>query len=269
MESQGTSNFHIPPPLPGPATDINSFTRSFDGQVKPAVSSEEAIHALEEQEISPAPGEGPAGSPVQPLFVRPEPGPARDHEEEEEPVIIKKWKNTELTESLEMFMNFRSMLQSQLLALYAKNPDVKPYEMTEEQMQHMARVYAPLFRKHGNKIPDAIWIVLTEVMVLLPLIKQAHSDRKVIAGNAAVAGSPAVASQFAATAAPTKERTTFKVDNKGRWERDLYGAYIKEPERTEIADLKKYLQQIVNTNGREKVAKVFGVDINNIPEKEY
>lgn len=152
------------------------------------------------------------------------------------PAPPKKLTPQEQNVGLQVMLEVRDFGQSRVLGLIAREP-AKNWKMTEEQMEGLGRVWAPIMREQGHKVPWWIWVVLFESFLLVEMGIRAYRTGKVNAANARAVQSPkvqaAVAQGVMATEANETERIYFQIDERGR--------YIYPPKR------KKYLREDLRT----------------------
>lgn len=195
----------------------------------------------------------PAAEP-EPIFK------PQEEEPGEEPIVIKKWTKADIDDNMEVFMNLRNMMQAELIAMYAKEKDSTKYEMDEQQLNKLARVWTPVFKKYGGQIPPGLMIGLTEALIMIPILKHAFDDRKVNVANSKAAANPAT-QQAAQQAAANKQRKNYTIDTNGYYTgkgRD----YVKAGDRTEKASIED-IEFIIRDTEVQIVKKVFPTVIIN------
>jgi hypothetical protein len=234
----------------GPDTSpmkVDDFTAQFTAPVKPATAApggESSESPLEDREDPVVREEESAG----PSMFRPE----QEVEEEDEKIrLIRKWSKEEREEmaaNLEMALNFRSVVFAELGGWISGN-DPEQYELSEKEMNRLAKVYAPIMRKHGGKIPDGVWIALTEILILGKFTRTVLADRKENKKIAQVvaSGKPQAAAQAAAAVRPV-ERKNYSLASDGCYLNDavtnkrLRAELRQKQAKPSIDDLEKILE---------------------------
>lgn len=241
-----TGNFFEADPEMITPISAEQFSDSFLSEAKPAVVRSESEPA---EESEPTTVEEEPGTPIIPEQL-----------EDVELPELRKWtkeERQEMTDNLEMMLNFRSIGQAELLAWISGESSEK-YELTEEQMQRLAKVYAPYMRKFGAKIPDWFWLILAEGIITTPLIRQAIKDRQTNRANQKLAASAVVKTAIASAATTsTTERKNYSIDELGYYIKDAKSnAYLKKAKRTTKASFAD-IERILQDNELELVQSVF------------
>lgn len=251
------NNFDDDDKLPGGIRPIsaNAFTDSFLVDPKPAVDLGGGQTTTPSPAVSPEMSVHPDDPEEKPIV----PDTAREEKDDQE-IKIKKWtpaEREELEANLEMMLNSRSIGQG-MIGSWISGEDASKYELSEENMQRLAKVYAPYMRKYGNKIPDWFWLILAESLVMTPLIRTVAADRAVNRANQKLANSESVQQAVrAAAAAPAGNRKNYSIDENGYYMKDAKSnMYLSKAKRTTKASFED-IKRILEDNEYEVVKSVF------------
>lgn len=139
--------------------------------------------------------------------------------------------------TVDMFLLARNILQAEIFSYIAQSKNKERYTLDEEQLDMLAKVYAPLAAKYNGKIPYWVWILVVEAMTTGKLLLAALDERRVNRANKRAQKSAPVQAAVQQAENEPQERKNYEIDNNGYYIKDTKGAYIKVADRAEKADL--------------------------------
>jgi|GEM_PF-5833984 len=269
-----TPNNNTPPPLPPPVSPENSTELLLQQAATPnQVAMDTPPEAPQAQQL-----DNPFNEPTEHVTpANDEPIFKRDDEELTDTAkgpAVKEYKLTkdDARDEAELFIEFRDIIQPELFAMLASSNDPARFEYSESQKEKLIRIYTRIAQKHGNKIPDWIYIVAVELTTTGKIGLTAFKEGRTVRANERElqnnASSIAETLQQVSAKDAKTERKNFQLYNDGFYRNDRNGAYVdRRNGKKEKPDLKD-LERIATTKGNsvELICKAFNMTPDKLKE---